>query len=101
MGEIETRLLGIHQRTPLFDMLAEHMAQGPVEQVRSRVITHDVWAVAGNFQCRQLPRLNLSLNYMSPMQDAFAELLRRTYFEAPRLRGDNARVANLTTLFRV
>ena len=42
MGEVEARFVGIDERAFLLDVLAQHLAQGPVEQVRRRVIPHGV-----------------------------------------------------------
>ena len=40
--EVEARLVGIDQRALLLDVLAEHLAQRPVEQVRRGVVAHGV-----------------------------------------------------------
>ena len=47
VGEIETQTFGIHQRTLLCDVLAQHFAQGGVQQVCRRVMARGRFAGCG------------------------------------------------------
>ena len=57
MGEVEAQTVGRDQRTLLGDVIAEHAAQGGMQQVRGRVVEHGGGATrgvdAGAHACRR------------------------------------------------
>ena len=74
--DLKAGLERIDQRTFLLDVFAQHLAQGPVEQVRGRVVAHGVLPVAADFERRRLADLDRALADLADVQHRLAEPLR-------------------------
>ena len=82
-------------------MIAQHLAQRPVEQVRRGVVAHRVRPIAADFERRGLPDLDDSRRDSAQVQDGVAEFVRVVDLESPRRRAEATRVADLAALLGV
>src|SRR5690606_5343207 len=71
--EVEAQPVGRDERTLLPDVLAEHAAQCGVEQVRRRVVTHDIpAALLVDRALDPVANLDLAAHHLANVQDQAA-----------------------------
>ena len=69
VGEVEAQPVGVHQRATLLNMIAEHPAQGRVQQVGGRVVGADQPAPFGvHFRGHWIPHAQFALGHLADVQ---------------------------------
>src|SRR5262249_3911428 len=101
MREIEARLLRIDQRTLLLHVFAQHLPQRQVQQMRGRVVLHDVEALAVDLQLYELAHFEHTFGKLANVQYRVAQLLSAFDDELPRAAGDRAGIADLPSLLGI